>query len=162
MELVDLLDKIDATAPISCQTCVHMAMGYSGPCGNCLGPAGAESYLYKNHKPGNWLRALQAAEESGIRSIVIGGQGEAEVNANDSPDATEKNLHYVAEQCGYYVGKLHRDGGGVCLDIQTSEGRFRIVWAALTRKLMRIDRVREDGMSVRTWPHFIEAAAATA
>ena len=72
----------------------------------------------------------------GKRCIVIGGQGEAEVRATDSPSLASRNLHRVAEQCGYWVGglKQHRPlRPGVYstrLRIATTEGEYELAWVA--------------------------------
>ena len=91
MEVVDLLDKIDETAPVSCQTCVYMATHEE--CDGCLGsgrPPG-EPFEYKHHKPGNWLRRVDDMERRGLRSVVIGGQGEAEVCMKQTPAEASKS-----------------------------------------------------------------------
>ena len=44
-------------------------------------------------------------ENTGRRNYVIGGQGEAELNVNMSPEDTYQNLFDVGEQCGYFVTK---------------------------------------------------------
>jgi hypothetical protein len=63
-------------------------------------------YLYKNYmfsdEFGIWDR-VHEFEKSGKRNIVIGGQGEAEVNVNRTPEETLENLCHVAECCGYMI-----------------------------------------------------------
>lgn len=156
MELVELLDSIDTTAPRSCQTCRHMAT-HAG-CHNpgepnyCLGPYiyGQHDYPYTNWEPGNWLRDIDAAERAGARNIVIGGTGEADFAATDRPDQVSKHLHYVAEQCGYFVGKLTRTpDGGYRLNVTTEE-THTVVWNA-TGQLVRIENATTQE---REWPRF--------
>lgn len=146
MTLLDLLDKIDETAPRTCQTCKHMAT--HAKCDGCLNtPADYAAYRdgkpmpdmrYLNWEPGNWLREEHAAQLSGARNIVIGGQGEAEVNVKRTPQQAAKHLHYVAGECGYSVGPLRHKlefhvkyGAEVAesrIAICTSEGEFELLW----------------------------------
>lgn len=153
MELVDLLDKIDETAPKSCQTCRHMATHRA--CNDCLNTFKPTDPNYRNWEPGNWLRDLQAAEEAG-RSIVIGDQGEAEVSVKSTPKAVSKNLHYVAEQCGYMVGNLHylKADNQIGLTVH-ADSSCKILWDADTKKLLAIWYLNDNGEPVRKqWPRF--------
>ena len=74
-------------------------------------------------------RVIQA-EIEGKQNIVIGGQGEAEVNTQWTPRYTSRHLYSVAEQCGYMTNGLQvsKDDMTVSLDIYTDEGEFKIVW----------------------------------
>jgi hypothetical protein len=142
MEFVELLDKINEKAPKCCDTCRHRAT-HKG-CGSiakpdyCLetineskpgDPKGFIEFNYRNWEPGNWLRDLQAAELNGERNIVIGDQGEAELNVKRTPKETAKHLHYVAEQCGYSVGNLRHSEAHqkTVLDIYTDRA-YKIIW----------------------------------
>ena len=95
---------------------------------------------YANYKEGNWLKRLSQYQLEGKCNIVIGGQGEAEVNTKRTPKEVAKNLHYVAEQCGYMVGHLTnaKQDGTRTLQITTAEGSFRLVW--INDQLERIER----------------------
>lgn len=149
MELVELLDKIDETAPKSCQTCKFMS-SCNELCNGCLSPADEDgNYPYNNWTPGNWLREIQAAEEQGRRAIVIGGQGEADFYATNSPKSVAKHLHYVAEQCGYVCSYLRHSGNETRLQISTHEGEFEIVW--VDNKLKEIIDLADGSIS---WPNF--------
>lgn len=98
-----------------CLECLYLATHEQ--CDNCLGTyeetkaredqghKGYDVYLYKNFTPGDGIARIQQFEREGKHSIVIGGQGEAEVNVNDSPEETLTNLCHVAECCGYVVSK---------------------------------------------------------
>lgn len=167
MELVELLDKIDVNAPRSCETCRHMATHKK--CGGCLHSPGDNiltdpfPFRYNNWEPGNWLRDLQLAEQTGRQNIVIGGAGEAEVNAKDSPHQTAKNLHRVAKCCGYSVGRLHHLNGGkqIGISVHTHEGSWRVVWDICldNTRLAYIWRMDENNRPVangRYWPRFVK------
>ncbi len=75
------------------------------------------------------MRRIMQWEIEGKVNIVIGGQGEAEVNTKWSPEHTSKHLHYVAEQCGYMCGGItHRADKTTTVTIATAEGIFCLVW----------------------------------
>ena len=111
-----------------CQTCLYMAT-HEPICNGCLGDD-ANNYGYKNHRFGNWMARVEQFELSGRLNIVIGGQGEAEVNTKWTPEKTSKHLHYVAEQCGYMCARLNPLAGGKykSLKIYTSEGYYSLNW----------------------------------
>ena len=163
MELVELLDKIDDTAPVDCKTCKHMAT-HAG----CKNPGDSDYCLrdwqktgkfpFHNWEPGNWQREIQTSENRGDHNIVIGGQGEAEVNVKWSPQKTSKHLHYVAEQCGYCCGNLHKGGvyglGEWELDIYTTEGHYFLVWdKGRFKAIYDLNKV-ENGIAACIWPSF--------
>lgn len=83
-------------------------------------------------------------ELEGKRSIVIGGQGEAEVNAKTDPHETAKNLHYVAECCGYMTGNLIHKDDLYTQKISTSEGTFTLVWDDTGLVCIEANRVEYD------------------
>lgn len=84
-----------------CMTCLYLTTHEK--CEGCLG--NGSDYLYLNFQEGDGIARAKEWERDGRLSIVIGGQGEAEVNVKDSPEETLKNLEYVAEQCGYVILK---------------------------------------------------------
>ena len=122
----------------SCQTCLYMAT-HEKICDGCLWTK--DDYKlqgkdrppmrYMHYKEGNWMDRVIQAEIDGKQNIVIGGQGEAEVNTKWTPQETSKHLHYVSEQCGYVTGSLHvfDDDTKISLKIYTTEGQFRLVWS---------------------------------
>jgi hypothetical protein len=153
MNLLELLDHIDASAPRGCQTCRHMATHLR--CDGCLNdvPRG-EPFPYRNWEPGNWLRELHAAEIEGTCNIVIGGQGEADFCAIACPESVAKHLHHVARQCGYLCGALVRRDKDEKLTIVTNEGEYSIHWHC--GKLVKIaskdnDCWRADDPGLREW-----------
>jgi len=141
--------------PKDCKTCVHMATHEK--CRTC------DHDSLSNWEFGDWLARRVEYEKAGRCQIVIGNQGEAEVNAKDSPRQTSKHLHYVAEQCGYMCGWLHRvfEGKQIGLNIYTTEGQFWIYWDTTDPdepgKLSHINRVvtdrnGENEREVQSWP----------
>ena len=116
------------TKPVTCGTCLYMATHDN--CKGCLPKDGAplsDDYLYLNHRFGNWLGRQMWFEYTGKHSIVIGGQGEAEVNVNRKPLEVSKNLHYVAEQCGFYVHGIKHAGRATMLVVSLPHGSFRLI-----------------------------------
>ena len=87
-------------------------------------------FRFLNWRAGNWLARRIYFEREGRQNIVIGGQGEAEVNVKWTPQKTAKHLHYVAGECGYMCGNLRRDGQAARLTICTSAGQFELEWQA--------------------------------
>jgi len=126
----------------SCDTCLYMATHEN--CDGCLDIPEAEQkpykpgewpeYPYTNYVEGNWMKRVMQFELDGRHSIVIGGQGEAEVNTKRTPQETLNNLRNVAEQCGYMVSGLEQimdfedNCCGWFLGIATSNGIFRLIW----------------------------------
>lgn len=157
MQLVELLDKIDSSAPRCCETCRHM--GTHAKCGgfgadSCLGDLsafilGTAGYIYKFWEPGNWLRDIQAAEISGARNIVVGYSGEADFNAKDNPQDVAEHLHRVACDCGYSVGKLSKTDNCYTLRVYTDE-EFVVRWDYDGK----IDSILCDNNKRREWPRF--------
>lgn len=154
MQLIDLLDQIDQAAPRCCQTCRHC--GTHAACDGCLGGTQqGEPFPYRHWEPGNWLRELHAAEVRGIRTIVIGGQGEADFCATSPPDRVTKHLHDVAGECGYLCGRLTASGAEQQLSISTREGTYVICWrdGHLDRIVTDTGRAcwRADDPGLREW-----------
>ena len=138
----------------SCKTCLYMATHEH--CDNCLHTkedcksGKMPPFRYLNYQEGNWMDRVIQAEIDGTKNIVIGGQGEAEVNTKWTPQETSKHLHYVSEQCGYVTGTLHsvENDTKISLTIFTSESEFRLVWSGtgishLPIKLLYIENLRE-------------------
>lgn len=111
-----------------CMTCLYMATHEE--CNDCLYKPGEYQgeFHYYNYKEGNWMKRLMAAELEGRRDIVIGGQGEAEVNVKTPPKDVCKNLQRIAEQCGYYAESLRKDQGLTCMRLWNESGVFDLVW----------------------------------
>lgn len=109
----------------SCQTCLFMATHEN--CDGCLGND-VDNFQYLHYQEGNWMKRIMQYELDGRRNIVIGGQGEAEVNTQWTLQQTADSLHNVAEQCGYFVQGPTTDDNDSHLSIATSEGIFRLIW----------------------------------
>jgi len=136
----------------SCETCLYMATHEK--CDDCLHSKEdwknyhwgksreMPPFRYLHYKEGNWMKRIYQFEIDGKRNIVIGGQGEAEVNTKNTPKHTAKHLHYVAGQCGYMVGNLTKKNGIATLRVNTSEGNFRLVWE--NDQLQRVERWNYD------------------
>jgi len=142
----------------SCETCLYMATHEN--CDGCLhekndykdfNEAGGwklPPYRYANYQEGNWMKRIMHFELNGLRNIVIGGQGEAEVNTKWTPEKTSKHLHYVSKQCGYITGTLQIFGKKTAettktLKISTPEGNYMLIW--LNDKLNRIAQLDYEG-----------------
>lgn len=93
--------------------------------------------------PQEQMGRLHALQLSGARNIVL-GPGEAEVNVKWTPEEASKELHRVAEQCGYMVGRLTPDNGDgkQSLTVYKDFGPFIIEWEA--GRLVRITQRSEE------------------
>lgn len=153
------------TAIVGCLTCLYMATHEK--CDGCLSTEEDDKamrdayktlkvddkkpvipFRYLHYKEGNWMERVTQREIDGTRNIVIGGQGEAEVNTKWTPQETSEHLHDVSEQCGYFTGSLHsqRDDTEIALTISTTEGQYKLVWEGtgishLPARLLRIEPI---------------------
>ncbi|MAF25277.1 hypothetical protein CL634_06845 [bacterium] len=132
-----------------CETCLYMAT-HEPACNDCLGDD-VNNFQYKNYKEGNWMARVEQFELAGKQNIVIGGQGEAEVNTRWTPEKTSRQLHYVAGQCGYMCSGLSRLANGKykSLKIYTSDGYYSLNWE--NDKLKSIFILNQDGKVVGTF-----------
>lgn len=159
MTLLELLDQIDGTAPRTCETCI-----YASTHAKCHGREGhpdclcdpedyaakpRPAYRYRHWTPGNWLREEHRAQLAGEKNIVIGGSGEAEIDATKTPQETAKHLHYVAGQCGYSFGPLTKVGDETHIQGFVSSGVFMIVWKG--GQLERIEPFEDDRKGIWRW-----------
>ena len=154
-----------ATEAKTCLTCLYCATHDN--CDGCLNTE--EDYAvfretnimpefrFLNWIEGNWLARVMRHELEGKRNIVIGGQGEAEVNTKWTPKETAKHLHYVSEQCGYLCGNLRIGSLAAQISIATNDGRFELVWyrdgngASGPWHLEYIWQLNDDGTSQSSW-----------
>lgn len=150
----------------SCLTCLHLCTHEKcgSPCGedSCLGNNGngGGGYAYRNWEAGSFPEAKERQhrlEVLGERSFTLGGQGEACVNANASPNATAHGLHHIAEQVGYVCWNLQpwHEGGGRQLTITTCGGTYTLYWRKHTghaeEVLDHIDEHQREGGRICCW-----------
>ena len=102
-----------------------------------------------NYEQGNGIWRVMQFEQDGRRNIVIGGQGEAEVNVKWSFDEAFKSLCNVAEQCGYMVHKdtqswfewhIHVYNHGHYVLVYHNQAKYGVT---PNMKLMQIKRIIE-------------------
>lgn len=96
-------------------------------------------FRYLNYLKGNGPLRGYDWECNGIRNVVIGFLGEAEVNVKWSPEETFKSLVRVAEQCGYLIIK---DIWGPFVKVilcYLPHGSFKVFYS--NDKLDRIEKV---------------------
>ena len=79
--------------------------------------------------PMEQMERYHALQLTGARNIIL-GPGEAEVNTKQTPQEASDQLHDVAEQCGYMVGRLTPDNGDgkQSLTVYKDFGPFIIEW----------------------------------
>jgi len=109
---------MNATTDIrkSCETCLYLAT--HDKCDGCLGTG--EPYDYKNWTLATFGQAMALEHErqvSGERNIVIGGQGEAEVNARWTVKEAYEHLVHVSSECGYLTSAPKFDADEACIRI---------------------------------------------
>lgn len=92
-------------------------------------------YPYRNFKAGDAYRHRLEAERRGERNIVIGGQGEHEINALWTINEAYKHLSHVSEECGGLTSK----DSGILLTVCKETGEHRIEY--MHGKLYRITRL---------------------
>jgi len=131
----DTTTQATMNIPVCCATCMYCLTHER--CHDCFSASDdGRGRRYANWREGIGLLRLEKLEKEGKRNIVIGGQGEAEVNVRWSPERASKHLHRVAAQCGYMCGKLVRQGSKAKLSIVTREGTFLLEWES--DRLVRI------------------------
>jgi len=122
----------------SCETCLY-ALTHE-KCSGCLGnPTSGQSYAYHHWIAGDGVARLRQQQKSGERNIVIGSQGEAEVNVRWTPDEAYKNLFHAAEACGYAITKGRWEFSTSELELGLPHGHFRITW--WNNQLHAIDQI---------------------
>jgi len=131
------METTTITTPKCCNTCLYRATHEK--CDGCLrseadlalirnGEDAPDEFRFLNYVEGNWMARLMQAELAGRRNIVVGGQGEAEVNAKRTPEETATQLHYVSRECGYMCGNLRISGLSAKIKIHTDKA-YEIEWS---------------------------------
>jgi len=114
--------------PRSCETCLYLAT--HDKCDGCLGTG--EPYDYKNWTLATFGQAMTLEHErqvSGERNIVVGGQGEAEVNARWTVKEAYEHLVRVSSECGYLTSAPKFDADEACIRI-FCHGEWFLFWKA--------------------------------
>ncbi len=110
----------------SCETCLY-ALTHE-KCPGCLGNQPFQYLNWSAANLGEQLKRLRELQRSGERNIVIGGQGEAEVNAEWTPKESYEKLFHVAEACGYMITKGRWNFQTSEIELGLPHGHFRIIW----------------------------------
>lgn len=137
----------------SCETCLYRATHEK--CNGCLTAPAGEPYPYRNWVEstlGEALERIHAMEVSGERNIVIGGSGEAEVNAKWTAREAYEHLCHVSECCGYYTAPPIHEGDETRIEISGGDwcGSRVLVW-----KSGAFDRIQRANGRL-TWSRYPE------
>lgn len=131
-----------------CATCVN-GLTTSHPdrsrCEECLSPF-VPGEIYKHHVEGDPMVRLLKLQRSGKINIVIGGEGEHEVNAKWTIDAAYKRLSNVCEMCG---GLCWKENPTTLILDKTYGGAFTLEYENL--KLARIHKETSRQLPKRLW-----------
>ena len=120
-------------------TCEHLLYHGKDQCLiNCLGTVDEVfdnngHYLYKNYKRGDAAKKRRDAERGGVTRIVIGGQGEHEVNALWPIDKAYKVLSNTCENIGGMIGR-----DGCVLTLARDDGLYELEYSAETSDIMTL------------------------
>ena len=136
-----------------CEGCLYQATHEKCDLGgdSCLSTGGDGVCLYKHRVRGTQERALarlKGMEALGLRRIVIGGQGEADVSVKMDPEGTLVELERVAEHCGYGVTRGDWGIHYKAIVIGMPHGRFRLEY--YHNQLTRIMKIVEVEVYVVT------------
>jgi len=127
-----------------CRKCINGLIRKN--CEGCLTPELEDGrFAYRNYKEGNPVVELIKMQRSGDRNIVLGGEGEHEVNVNWSIEKAQAELSYVCEQCG---GLCWRENPTTII-VDTYHGAFHLVYE--DGKLRRIFKRRHSDLPLIHW-----------
>lgn len=124
---------------MNCNTCIN-ALADRSRCPECLGkgqeirnPDGTTTYHwdYKYYNKGDPISELIRQQRNGERNIVLGGEGEHEVNVNWTIEEATKKLSDTCEAVG---GLSWREGDAIIVD--TYHGAFHLIYE--NQRLRRI------------------------
>ncbi len=116
----------------TCRECLYVLTHDN--CEGCLDPSGfGGPFQYQNFKQGDGIARLLEFQRAGKVNIVIGGEGEHEVNALWSMDQAYKHLANTCEHCG---GLVIKDGLTQLLLMKPYGPSFVLEW--MHSKLYRI------------------------
>lgn len=123
----------------SCENCLFAATHEQ--CDGCLGnPPSGQPFEYKHWTKGDGIARLRQLQKSGECNIVIGGQGEAEVNAKWTPAEAYQHLFRAAEACGYAITKGRWEFSVSEIELGLPHGHFRVIW--WNEKLHAIEQIQ--------------------
>jgi len=145
-------ETIKHNFPISCMTCrhgfTHKGCGTPGPdfclVSNALS-AGLYTYDYTKHEFGDRNADEQALINTGLKNIVIGYRGEAEVNVKTSIQETYKILFNISGECGYLVSQsantiIINNKSGIHTLLYDKEGLVSVYQQTENRKIVQWER----------------------
>ena len=134
---------------ISCTSCIYLlnhprGKGKVCPCDGCLGSneeisANGGKYLYRHYEKGDGVKARLEAERRGEANIVIGHEGEHEVNASWSLEDAYQHLAQTCENVGGLVTHLGQYRLELCKPFDPHY--YNLEW--LNGKFYRIMQVTE-------------------
>lgn len=116
----------------SCKTCVN-TLANRNACEGCLTVSKGASFAYRNYEEGDPRALLLEMQRSGRRNIVLGGEGEHEVNVKWAIDTAYRSLSHVCEMCG---GLCWKENPTTLIVDKTYGGAFTLEYEDL--KLARI------------------------
>ena len=89
-----------------CTTCLHTGQGLHDKCTKCLQEKEGGGFAYSEYEHGDASAKIVKLEREGTRNIVIGGEGEMEVNSQWSYEEAYKKLFACGEEVG---GMVYRE-----------------------------------------------------
>lgn len=134
----------------TCSTCLHVLADHT-PCDSCLDPPNTNgSFPYNNYVEATRekIYAERHRQELAGRNIVLGREGEHEINANWTLERTRKELSQRCEDVG---GVSWRKGDSIIVDKQF-DAAYTIVFKE--DKLTEIYRENPNrGVPKHLWWH---------
>jgi len=129
-----------------CRTCLHGATHTK--CDGCLTPELPDGrFAYRHYVKGDPIPELIRMQRSGERNIVLGGEGEHEVNVNWTIDVAQAELANVCEHCG---GLCWREKPDTIIVDKPYGPAFLLIYE--DEKLRRIfKKVRKDLPPIHWW-----------
>lgn len=121
----------------SCRRCLYALTGPRERCDDCLKTQDGLILPYKHFVEGDPGARLLELQRKGERNIVIGGEGEHEVNALWGIGQAYKHLANICEVCG---GLVVKEGLTQLLLMKPYGPSFVLVW--MHGKLYRISERR--------------------
>lgn len=90
-----------------CHSCLYRCTcGYHGLANDCLTRSPGQPLPYHKYVEGDGDELALQLQREGKINVVVGGTGEAEVNALQPIDEAFEELHNIACHCGYIVSRI--------------------------------------------------------